>query len=76
MIALVLAFALAGGQASLAYLFFRMNSSAAEERRTLINHILADTPQQFATMQITSRPPAGGGDEDENRYRAVLPLGL
>jgi len=73
-IALVLAFALAGGQAALAFLFFRLNTTAAEERRFLVNHILADTPQQFATMQISSRPPAQ--TEPEDRYRAVLPLGL
>jgi hypothetical protein len=52
--------------------------SAAEERRQLINHLLAKTPSEFTMLQLATAPrSAKSDDEDEAaRYRAVVPLGL
>lgn len=49
-------------------------SSSAKERQTLLNAIMAETPQQFVTMESVAKKPRTPKDKDP--HVPLAPYGL
>lgn len=69
------------GQAIAQYVAWtRWTSAAEQERRFLLNHLVADTPQQFAILSGASRPDdtveAVAESRAQVRNDRPMPLGL